>query len=182
MWHQLWSCSSVVITRSASSAPGDRSLTVTSAVVAPPCPAARSASLVTWVPPSCEMPMTTPSRGGRCAASSAGIARASRPGGRSSASLTNLASPIAACSDVPLPVVTMAVPSCAARRSRSTSCSTAASSPSRWTSRSAMAGSAAIISVMWYGGFPRNAGISDDAQGSGAPGSCWFTSRRTAAS
>ena len=67
MWHQLWSCSSVAITRSASSAPGDRSLTVTRAVVAPAWPAARTASFVIRVPPSCETATTTPSRGGRCA-------------------------------------------------------------------------------------------------------------------
>ena len=47
-----------------------------------------------------------------------------------------------------------------------------ASSPaSRCSSRSACAGSAAIISLIRYGGLPRNAGITDEAQGFGAPGS-----------
>ena len=37
----------------------------------------------------------------------------------------------------------------------------------------------AIISVIGYGGRARKDGIVDGAHGSGAPGSCWFTSRRT---
>src|SRR3989304_35267 len=40
VWHQLWSASSVVTTRSASAAPGERSLTVTRAV-REPAPRAR---------------------------------------------------------------------------------------------------------------------------------------------
>ncbi len=43
-------------------APGDRSLTVMSAVRAPARRAALSASFVARVPPSCEMPMTMPVR------------------------------------------------------------------------------------------------------------------------
>src|SRR4030067_1111120 len=51
VWHQLWSASSVVTTRSASAAPGERSLTVTRAVREPAARAASRARVVAPAPP-----------------------------------------------------------------------------------------------------------------------------------
>ena len=79
--------------------------------------------------------------------------------------------PSAACSDVPQPVTTTGSPRIAVVRSRRARPSTADDCSSRATSRSASAGSAAIDSVIRYGGPSRSAGISVLAHGSGGPGS-----------
>ena len=171
MWHQLWSCSSVRTTISASSAPGEPPPTVTRAVCAPESRARRSAPFVAAVPPSCETPMTSPLAGGRRWSSSAWMVRISRSASSPRASVSRWAIPIAACSDVPQPVVRIGAPARAASATAAASRASSSSVPSLRTSRSANAGSASIISPMTYGGRLRNAGIADGSHGSGAPGS-----------
>ena len=78
----------------------------------------------------------------------------------------------APCSEVPQPVSTTGSP--ASRAAVIAVASRAAAEPvaaSRSRMRPVMAGSAAIISVMWNGAVPRRLGISVEAHGSGGPGS-----------
>ena len=171
MWHQLWSCSLVSRTSSTMAAPGERSLTVTSAVRAPAPRQRASASLVAHVPPSCENPITKPWLCGPRKRSNAWLDRVRCPCSPPRAFPIRLAAAMAACSLVPQPVVVIGRLSPAAPLIHSTSRATAWSRAARSTRRPASAGSAAIILVIRYGGPARPVGADDATHGSGAPGS-----------
>ena len=79
---------------------------------------------------------------------------------------------IAPCSLVPQPTTRIGDLALAASRSRpASSAADDEGCASRLRSRSASAGSAAIMSVITNGGPSRIGGIEDSSQGSGAPGS-----------
>ena len=172
VWHQLWSSSSVATTRSAAAAPGDRSDTVTMAIWAPASWARVMALLVAHVAPSWEMPMSSPPPCGSSAASNAWAATMLPSGPLSpSPSRTISTKPWAPCSLVPQPTTTMGSRVRAVdRMSSARRAAGLAGSASRPSSRSAKAGSAAIISVMRYGGPGRDSGVEVARQGSGGPG------------
>ena len=150
MWHQLWSSSSVARTRSDAAAPGERSETVTSATCAPASCADVIARFVAQVAPSCEIAINKPPAWGSSAASNAWTAISAGSGASSpSAARTISAKPRAPCSLVPQPVTTIGAPAFAVLRMRSASRAAGpAGSANRLSRRSAIAGSAAIISVM----------------------------------
>ena len=111
----------VASTVSASFASGLLAPAVISATLAPASRAARIASPVAQVPPSCETPMTTPPGQGSSAASKAWRGIGPTPGrpARRHASPRIAAAAIAPCSLVPQPVMATGVPGCS---SKSTSC------------------------------------------------------------
>ncbi len=78
---------------------------------------------------------------------------------------------MAACWLVPQPVTVIGAPSCAAVRMAVARSARAGCPAIRAAIRDASAGSAAIISVIRYGGPLRIGGMSEPAHGSGAPGS-----------
>jgi hypothetical protein len=150
-WHQPWSSSWVVTTKSASPAPGERSVTVMSAVRAPASRLAANAAFVAGVPPSCETPITSPLATGSNDSSNACSERSvavDKPTERSAS--RRISTPAsAACSDVPQPVTTIGCPpSAASRTARATSAAGPAAPANAARLRRARPGSASIISVM----------------------------------
>ena len=151
---------------SASAAPGDRPLTVMSAVRAPAARAAASAAFVAAVPPSWETPMTRPVAGGSSASSNA-CAATDRAGARQRRSARDrLAQDLG---DAERRVLRRAAAGdddrlAGARPSRRmAAASSAAPLPAAsWRARirAASAGSASIMSVMWNGGPARAARLS----------------------
>ena len=125
------------------------------------------------VPPSCDTPMTSASAGGSSDSSNACAAIAPGPGSPAARAASRRIStvPSAACSDVPQPVTMIARPARAAVAMAVARAAAWLSGPA-WLARirRATAGSAAIMSVMWYGGPERRTGVSVEAQGSGGPG------------
>ena len=151
--------------------PGIGRVTVMSAVRDPAARAACSAAFVAVVAPSCETPMTRPRRGVQGQLEGLGRDRTRWPPLRNSERRI-AATAWAAWSDVPHPVTMTGLPApMASATSRASSAAAPAGSARRTMSRSAMAGSAAIMSVMWYGGPSRQLGWELEAHGSGGPGS-----------
>ena len=78
---------------------------------------------------------------------------------------------MAACSDVPQPVRTTGSPAVSAARIAPARSAAGPAPESRSTVRLATPGSAAIMSVMWYGGAARQLGVGAESHGSPAPAS-----------
>ena len=142
---------------------------------APPARAAVRAAFVIVVAPSCETPITSPSVGGSSESSNACAAIGPPPGSPAARHAARRIStaPRAACSDVPQPVTMTG-----ATRPRRLGDGRGEGGRVRPVAgmrgedpAPATAGSAAIMSVMWYGGPDRRLGVSVDAHGSGGPGS-----------